>query len=134
MRQTISGLVAALAVMVAGAAPAKACGGLFDGGCSPCGYVSPCAQAYVPTYSTCGGCGFAGYERLPEPEVQYQHPVAAPQYYYVEQGPTYSGPGNFAPYRAYREEGIYGYGMRRHYGTPYRYGYHHRPRVLRSYY
>ena len=43
MRQTISGLVAAIAVMAASAAPAMACGGLFDGGCSPCGYVSPCA-------------------------------------------------------------------------------------------
>ena len=48
MRQTISGLVAAIAVMTAGAAPAMACGGLFQGSCSPCGqYVSPCAQTYV---------------------------------------------------------------------------------------
>jgi len=37
MRQTISGLVAALAVMTAGAAPAFACGFTW------------CAPAYVPT-------------------------------------------------------------------------------------
>jgi hypothetical protein len=61
MRQTISGLVAAIAVVTASAVPAMACGGggLF-GSCSPCGtgyvspcgtgYVSPCAQTYVPAY------------------------------------------------------------------------------------
>jgi hypothetical protein len=120
MRQTISGLVAAIAVMTA--APAYACGGLFGGGCSPCGYVGPCGAGY--------------YERLPDPEVQYHTtPAALPQYYYVEQGPTYTGPGNFAPYRVYREEGISGWRghhYRRHYA--YRYGYHHRPHVLHSYY
>jgi hypothetical protein len=135
MRQTISGLIAAIAVMTA--APAFACGGY--GGCSPCGYVS-----------TCGGV----YERLPDPVVQYQAaPVALPQYYYVDQGPTYTGPGNFAPRRVYREEGIsdwrayhrrvhhyrYGYAgrwypHRHHYAAPYRYGYHYRPHVLHSYY
>ena len=68
MRQTISGLVAALAVVAASAVPAMACGGLFQGGCSPCGqaYVSPCAQQQVyvqpqvyvePTYSGCNSCG-----------------------------------------------------------------------------
>ena len=53
MRQTISGLIAAVAVMAASAVPAMACGGggLFQSSCSPCGqqvYVSPCEQAYVP--------------------------------------------------------------------------------------
>ena len=145
MRQVISGLIAAVAVMAASAVPASACGGLFAGGCSPCGYVSPCAQAYVQPYSGCAsGCG-GYYERLPDPEVQYQSaPVALPQYYYVNQGPTYSGPGNFAPYRVYDEGGVYrprayrphyyGYGGRRHYAAPYRYGYRHHPHVLRSYY
>ena len=158
MRQTISGLVAAIAVMAAGATPAMACGGLFDGGCSPCGYASPCAQsyvpAYVPTYSGCNtGCG-AAYERLPDPDLQYGAvSMGLPQYYYVNQGPTYSGPGDFAPYPAY-EEGGYSYrahprywhhgryaphhmrhgyyGARRHYGYAHRYGY--RERVLRRYY
>ena len=138
MRQMISGLVAALAVVVAGAAPAKACDS-----CSPCGYVS-----------TCGGA----YERLPDPYVQYHSaPTASPQYYYVDQGPTYTGPGDFAPRPVYREGGVYGWRphhhhWRHHYGyegrgyphrhfhhgyhyaQPYHYGYHHRPHVLRSYY
>lgn len=127
MRQTISGLVAALAVVAASSAPALACGGAY-GGCSPCGYVSPCGQTYVQPYAT--------YERLPDPEVQYHHPVAPPQYYYVEQGPTYTGPGELAPRRVYREEGIYGWGYHHrwhhHYWHHRHYGY--RPHVLHSYY
>jgi hypothetical protein len=134
MRKTISGLVAALAAIAAGASPASAC----DTGCAPCGYVSPCGAAYVQPYYA----GYAGYERLPDPYVQYHHSVAPPQYYYVEQGPTYSGPGDFAPRRVYREEGIYGWGYRHHAYRHYpwhhhywhRYGYHYRPHVLHSYY
>lgn len=131
MRKTISGLVAAFAVVAAGMSPALAC----DYGCAPC---NPCG-GYVQPY--------AGYERLANPEVQYHHPVAPPQYYYVEQGPTFTGPGDFAPRRVYREEGIYGSGYHHHhYGYhAYRhypwhhhhwhsYGYHYRPHVLRSYY
>jgi hypothetical protein len=147
MRQTISGLVAAIAVMAASAVPAMACGG----GCSPCGqaYVSPCAQPQVyvePVYSGCNtGCGW--HERLPDPVLQYQeshYPVQ--QYYYVNQGPTYTGPGNFAPYPTYQEGGYhhrshhYGYGYRAHYGyhgyrgyAPHRY-YGYRQHVLRRYY
>ena len=121
MRQTISGLVAVLAVIAAGAAPAKACG--F--GCAPCGYVGPCGAAYVQPYYA----GYAGFERLADPGVQYHSaPIAPPQYYYVDQGPTFTGPGDFAPYRYYQEQGVYG-GAYRH-----RYGYHHRPHVLRSLY
>jgi hypothetical protein len=129
MRQTISGMVAAVAVMTVVAVPAMACGGgLFQGSCSPCGaYVAPCAQAYVaPVYSGCNtGCGGWAVERLPDPEAQYHsahYPVH--QYYYVNQGPTYSGPGNYAPYPTYQEDGVTGWGgyhHRRHYG----YGYHH---------
>jgi hypothetical protein len=124
MRQTISGLVAAIAVMTA--APAFACGGVFGGGCSPCAYVSPCG---------------AGYERLPDPEVQYHSaPIAQPQYYYVEQGPTYTGPGNFAPRRVYREGGVYGWGYHHryrwhhHFHHWHRYGYHPHRHLLHSYY
>jgi hypothetical protein len=156
MRLTISGLLAAIAVM--SAAPAMACGGgLFDGSCSPCGqsYVSSCAPpvyvAPVAAYSGCNTCAGWARERLPDP-VQ--------QYYYVNQGPTYSGPGNWAPRPTYQEGYVsgsayryggsyhgrpyyrswrghaarYGYGghhvMR--YGAPHRYGYHER--VLRRYY
>ena len=136
MRQTISGLVAAIAMVTASAVPALACGGgLFGSSCSPCGqaYVSPCAQPQVyvspaPTYEYSGcntGCGGWGYERLPDP-VQ--------QYYYVNQGPTYTGPGNFAPYPTYREGayhrphyyGYHGSRMRHHYG--------HREHVQHRYY
>ena len=127
MRQIIKGLLAAAAVTTAGVAPAAACG--WGSGCCNTGYVSPCATAYVPTYSysynPCGTCGTSwAYERLAEPETQY---------YYVNQGPTYSGPGAFAPYGEYREQALptwgyhhsyrhYGY---RHYG--YGYGWHHTP-------
>ncbi len=105
MRQTISGLVAAIALVAASAAPAMACG-----------YVSPCGQVYIPApvYSGCyTGCGGWAYERLPDP-VQ--------QYYYADQGPTYTGPGDFAPYPTYREGTVYGWHAYRHH--PYYYGYH----------
>jgi hypothetical protein len=113
MRQMISGLVAAAAVLVAGAAPAAACG------------WSACAPVVAPVYSGCNtGCGGWGYERLAEPTSQY---------YYVNQGPTYTGPGAFAPYPTYQEDAVvtpgYGYGYR---ARPYGYGYgaalpYHRP-------
>jgi hypothetical protein len=123
MRQTISGVLTAIAVVTAGAAPAIACGGgVFQGSCSPCGqtYVSPCAQPQVyvapvaaPNYSTCDtGCGGWAYERLPDP---------VKQYYYVNQGPTYSGPGSFAPYPTYQESAVSGWDAYRR--RPYYYGY-----------
>jgi hypothetical protein len=100
MRQTISGLLAALALMTAGAAPALACGGEFYQGCAP----------PAPVYSGCGGCW--AHERLPDP-VQ--------QYYYVNQGPTYSGSGDFAPYPTYQESAVSGWDAYRR--RPYYYGY-----------
>lgn len=142
MRQTISGVAAAIAVMTAGAAPAMACG--FTA-CSPCGQTySPCEQVYTPPVVNTGcntGCGGWAYERLAEPTTQYQHYAQPParQYYYVNQGPTYSGPGAFAPYPTYQEEAVSGWGTYRHHphhyamhhgSTPYRYGH----RVLRRYY
>jgi hypothetical protein len=128
MRNLISGLVAAVAVMAA--APAMACG------YNPCGYVAP-----APVYSSsgCNPCGgglsYGGYgqPRLADPEQQY---------YYVNQGPTYSGPGAWAPARAYQEEtasGYNGYGAgyegygRRHYGYNGGYGYRAH-RAYRPYY
>jgi hypothetical protein len=107
MRQMISGMVAAVAVMTAGAAPAMACG------------FAPCALPVAPVYSGCNtGCGW-GYERLVEPTTQY---------YYVNQGPTYTGPGAFAPYPTNQEDAVVAYGARQPYGydtyyRPYRYGY-----------
>lgn len=121
MRQMISGLVAAAAVMFAATAPAAACG------------FNPC-QPVAPVYSGCNtgcggygyGAGYGAYERLAEPSTQY---------YYINQGPTYTGPGAFAPYPTYREDAVvapanYGYGYRaavapyhRPHYRPYRYGY-----------
>jgi hypothetical protein len=133
MRQMIKGLVAALAVMAAGAAaPAMACG---YGGC--CGaVVSPCATTYAPTYSYvygsgCGTCGnYWAHERLAEPTRQY---------YYVNQGPTFSGPGMFAPEPTYREDAVPAYGYHHHHAWHHRRhwgheGYHYgHPMVRRSY-
>ena len=130
MRQTISGLAAAFAVMIAGAAPAMACGGGLFQGCSPCGqaYVEPCAapQVYVPpapVYSGCNPCGGWAYQRLPDPETQYYAAPVRHQYYYVNQGPTYTGPGAFAPYPTYQGGAVSGWGAYRHH--PYYYGHPH---------
>jgi hypothetical protein len=106
MRQTISGLVAAIAVVAASAVPAMACG------------FSPCEQPQVyvapaPAYSGCNsGCGGWAHERLADP-VQ--------QYYYADQGPSYSGPGDFAPVPTYQESAVSGWNAYRH--RPYHYGY-----------
>ena len=122
MRKTILGLGAALAAIAAGSAPAFACDS-----CAPCGYASPCGAAYAQPY--------APYERLPDPVVQYHSaPIAQPQYYYVEQGPTFTGPGDLAPRRYYQEMGVTaGWGYRHHYRHHWHhYGYH--PHVLHSLY
>ncbi len=164
MRQTLTGMVAAIGLMTAGAAPAMACGW---GGCSPCAAYAPCAYvpaytyapAYTYSYSGCGTCGGWGYSGW-----GYEH-LAAPttQYYYVNQGPTYTGPGAFAPYPTYEEDAlpvahpyrygyyegagvaapaVYGYRWHHRYHAwhrSYRYSYHYGPyyhgrRVLRRYY
>jgi hypothetical protein len=112
MRHLISGLVAAVAVMVT--APAMACG--YSGCYVPEVYVAPPVVAY--TSSGCNPCGGQawGYERLADP---------VEQYYYVNQGPTYSGPGAWAPAPVYREGTVSGYApvYGNGYGTGYRYGY-----------
>jgi len=123
MRHLIKGLIAAVAVMAA--APAMACG------YSPCS-APVYAAAPVAVSTGCNSCGGWVHERLPDPEQQY---------YYVNQGPTYTGPGNWAPRRVYREGSIsgYGYGYNRpHYGyRVHRYGHagrYYGQRVLRRYY
>ena len=141
MRQMISGLVAAVAVVTASAVPALACGGGLFSGCSPCGqaYVEPCAaQVYVPpapVYTGCNtGCGGWAFERLPDPVQQYglsdRLQYRLQQYYYVNQGPTYTGPGNFAPYPTYQEGAVSGLAAYRH--RPWRA--RQSARVLRRYY
>jgi hypothetical protein len=113
MRQTISGLVAAVAVVAAGTVPASACG-LFE---------STCGQSYVaaPVYSGCNCGGGYTYERLADPAYQYgAQSYPAQQYYYVNQGPTYSGPGDFAPRPTYQEGGVYDhYRYRSHHYRPW---------------
>jgi hypothetical protein len=126
MRHLISGVVAAVAVMAA--APAMACG-YYSGCASSCGYgygYSPCVQpryvAPVATFSYgygygCGStCGGWATQRLAEPTTQY---------YYVNQGPTYTGPGSWAPQPTYAEPSVSGWS---NYARPYNYGYVARPR------
>ncbi len=139
MRRTISGLVAVVGLAMAGSAPAMACG---YSSCGP-------AYNYYPGYSYgLAGCGTCGgyYERLAEPTRQY---------YYVNQGPTYTGPGAVAPYPEYQESAIPVYRYHHHahryveetrvapamvYGhhrSAYRWGYspyYQGHRVLRRYY
>jgi hypothetical protein len=117
MGQRIKGLVAAFAVMTAGSAPAMACGW---GGC--CATANPCATTYAPAYTYnyggCGSCGgYTGYERLAEPTTQY---------YYVNQGPTYTGPGAFAPVPTYEETAIPAYTGHGHHWRHYHHPYYHR--------
>jgi len=104
MRQMIAGLIAgvAFAATMATAAPAQACA-----------VTDPCGNYGYYAYNN--GCGYGACgvrERLPDP--------AGPQYYWVNQGPTYTGPGNFAPVPTYQERAVVG---SRYYGRPYRYGY-----------
>jgi hypothetical protein len=136
MRKLISGLVAAVAVMTA--APAMACG--YSGCWQPQAYVAPVAPYGYSGCNSCGGSwGYGGSwsyrERLPDPEDQYGYRGhASQQYYYVNQGPTYSGPGDYAPRPIYREGAIAGYrhyGYRRHYRA-HRHHYGH-PVISRYY-
>lgn len=114
MRITISNWAAAIAVAAvsAGASPAMAGGGYY-GGCSPCG------GGYA-TYNYYGtGYGYAGYEALPDPTPPTR------QYYYVNHGPTYSGPGQFGPAPTYQETAIGWRGYPRYDGGPYANPYNH---------
>jgi hypothetical protein len=117
MRHLISGLIATVAVMAA--APAMACG--YTG----CGVPLDYAVA-VPVYTSsyCNPCAGVrwGHARLADPEQQY---------YYVNQGPTYSGPGAWAPARVYREGAVWGY---RHHHAYVAAPYYNGRRVLRRYY
>ena len=138
MRHLISGLVAAVAVMAS--APAMACGYT---GCAPVVYEAPIVAYTSSGCNPCGGVSYGyGYERE-----QLADPIE--QYYYVNQGPTYSGPGAWAPARVYQEDTVSGYGVyhRPHYGYrrmgyhhgyaprhAYAPGYHYGHRVLRRYY
>src|ERR1700760_26328 len=127
MRQVISGVIAAATVMIAGAAPAMACGYTA---CSPCAtYATPCGQAYAPAYGYAPTVtyGPTGYEHLADPDRQYYTGRPA-QYYYVNQGPTYTGPGRFAPNPVYQEGTAYSRPYHWHHRYtfyPHRHGMHY---------
>lgn len=123
MRQYLIGFAAAVAV-AASAAPAVAgCGGCA----APVVSFSSCAQ---PVYGSCGGWGYGGgwgYATLPQPAQYYS---VQPQYYYVNQGPTYTGPGMFAPVASYQQRAVagwngYGVGYYGYNGGPYANPSHH---------
>jgi hypothetical protein len=103
MRQYLIGLAAAAAVAVVSAPAMAGCGG----GCGP--------AISFPSFSSCSPCGGYGggyssnwgYATLPAP-VQYY--AVQPQYYYVNQGPSYTGPGMFAPVASYAPRVATGYG------------------------
>ena len=113
MRQTIAAVAAALALTVT-AAPAMAC-------------YNPCSQGF--NFGVTSGYGYNyGYgtayrvrshrEHLPDPTGPWSY--YGPQYYYVNQGPTYTGPGNVAPVPTYQERAVSGWYA---YRQPYYYGY-----------
>jgi len=108
MRNTMTAVAAAFAVMAAGAAPAVAC----DAG--------PCGGGYYA-----GGYyyDYAWFDHLPNPEPYVAGPVA-PRYYYVNQGPTYTGPGVYAPVPTYQERAVTGWHA---YDYGYYYGYYGGP-------
>jgi len=109
MRQTIVGLAVALAAAVS-AAPASACS--YSGCSSPSwnynysGFYGNYSMPVSPCLSACGGYSSWGYGRLPYPAQPY---ATLPQYYWVNQGPTYTGPGLFAPAPTYQERAVSGW-------------------------
>jgi hypothetical protein len=111
MRQTIVGLAVALAAAVS-AASASACG--YSGCSSPSwnynysGFYGNYSAPVAPCLSACGGYATAGwgYGHLPYPAQPY---ATQPQYYWVNQGPTYTGPGLFAPTPTYQERAVSGW-------------------------
>ena len=83
MRQHLIGLAAAMAVAVVSAPAMAGCGGCA----APVASYSSCAQPFG--FGSCGGWGYAGgfgYSTLAQPARYY---AVQPQYYYVNQGPTY---------------------------------------------
>lgn len=115
MRQMIAAAAAAFALVVS-AAPAMAC-------------YNPCAQGFNFGISSGydSGYGAAYYvgshrEHLPNPMGPWS--VRGPQYYYVNQGPLYTGPGNLAPVPTYQERAVSGWYA---YRQPYYYGYNGGP-------
>jgi|SRR5687768_11965036 len=133
MRQYVIGFAAAMAVAAVSAPAMANCGG-----CAPAYSYSSCAQPVA--VNPCGGYGYGGgwgYATAPAP-VQYY--AVQPQYYYVNHGPTYTGPGVFAPAVSYQQRAVsgwHGYGVGRYgydynggpYANPTHHYYHGMPAV-----
>jgi hypothetical protein len=124
MRHILAGTVAGIAaaiVMTVGTAPAMACYGACAGAYSYDPYGYGCGAVQSP----CGGSVYyapAYRQQLPDPTGPWSY--SGPQYYYVNQGPLYSGPGNVAPAPTYQERAVSGWYA---YGRPYYYGYYGGP-------
>jgi hypothetical protein len=129
MRQYLIGVAAAMAVATMSAPAVAGCGGCT----APWVGYSNCVQPFGVGLDSCGGWGHLGgwgYSRfatLPQPELYYR---AQPQYYYVNQGPTYTGPGMFAPVASYQQRAVagwngYGVGFYGYTGGPYANPSHH---------
>lgn len=129
MRKHVMGLAAAVVVAVSATPAAAGCGG-----CGPsygystynyAGYGGGYSSGCGALVSSCGASyGYASY--LPQQPVVYS---AQPQYYYVNQGPTYTGPGMYAPVASYQQRAVggwYGYSTGYGYnGGPYANASHH---------
>lgn len=130
MRQKIAGLIAGVVLAATmSAAPVLACSSLepcggygYYGNGNGCGNGLGCGYGYGVGYGYGYGYGYSVPERLPDPTVGF--PYQSPQYYYVNQGPTYTGPGNYAPFPTYQERAVSGWGA---YSRPYYYGYYGGP-------
>lgn len=126
MRHTMAGTIAGLAMIAAttgmGTAPAMAC----YAGCAT-GFSFNNGYGCGVGFGGCGGYGTAYYgyayrDQLPDPSGPRSY--VGPQYYYVNQGPYYTGPGVVAPAPAYQERAVNGW-----YSAyqPYYYGYYGGP-------
>jgi len=131
MRQKIAGLFAGIVLAATmSAAPVQACTAI-----DPCGnwgyygYGAGCGNGLGCGTSSGAGAGYDydgyGYtvrERLPDPTAGFAYQNS--QYYYVNQGPTYTGPGNYAPFPTYQERAVGGWPVS---SRPYYYGYNGGP-------
>jgi hypothetical protein len=134
MRQYLIGLAAAAAVAVVSAPAAASCGGCAAPVVSYSSCYNPCG-GYAGGWGSYNTGGSWGYATMPAPVSYYS---VQPQYYYVNQGPTYTGPGMFAPVASYQQRavagysgygvGYYGYGGGP-YANPVNHGYYGAPRV-----
>ncbi len=120
MRHKIAGLVAMIAVTVS-AAPAMACYGPCVQGGGLFGAIGGTDYGY-----NYGDYSYGGYYGAAYGGGRYeQYPLYnGPQYYFVNHGPTYTGPGVVAAAPTYQERAVSGWTS---YSRPYYYGYYGGP-------